>query len=237
MTTTHTTPKADCPKRVWVLQALSDDDAQGVELPQGLRFHLGRCAECRELADRLGAASASIASLAALAAPSADFAATARARVVSALENGAVLTGRVTIPDEPPAAAPQRTWRLYTALAAAAAVALAATAWVLDSGGPALTGPGNPVVHLGPSAHGDSPAPESHTAPQATDAAEAAIASSIPHPVRRYSNPVDAAFANDDGSVQAAFTLPPPRSGGLTALIDRMRGEGSTDRNPPPQKP
>jgi hypothetical protein len=241
MTTPHTTPAAECPKRVWVLQALSDDEAHaGGDLPQGLRFHLGRCPSCRELSERLTSTTTALAGLAAASAPTADFSAAARARVLDALQQGAPLTGRVTIVDEPMAEPPARHWRVYATMAAAAALAFAATVWVLrDTAQPALTDPAG--AYVGATQDGASepaPAPDAASDPESPGVSESrvATASELP-PVRRYTNPVDAAFSNDNGSVQAAFTLPPPRGGGLSALIDRMRGHGSTGANPPPQQP
>lgn len=44
-----------CAKRGWVLDVLTHEDSSGIagSLPTGLKFHLGRCQECRELAHRL----------------------------------------------------------------------------------------------------------------------------------------------------------------------------------------
>lgn len=51
-----------CPKRLWVMLTLSDDevlDARG-ELPLGLRVHLRQCDSCRELSERLLAVSSGL---------------------------------------------------------------------------------------------------------------------------------------------------------------------------------
>jgi len=56
MDTTTSQPEVSvCPKRGWVLSVLADDENRGPDeaLPQGLRFHLARCASCRDAAERL----------------------------------------------------------------------------------------------------------------------------------------------------------------------------------------
>lgn len=233
-----------CPKRVWVLQALSDDEArqeQG-ELPHGLRAHLSHCPSCRELADRLVCVTGGLTALGAVE-PDNGLSARAEARLRAALDQGAPLTGRVRIPDDLMLAAATRTarpWRIYVPLAEAAALALAAT----------LVG-----LHSMRENEGQHPVAPTYvqgddggraTDPRATDAApggsvirapSVALAASVPPRVRLYNNPVDAAEANDDGSVQAAFTLPDPSRRGLSILIDRRVLPGSTPPNPSSQQP
>lgn len=70
---------ADCPKRIWVMMAFSDDeiDVSTAELAPGLRLHLAKCASCRALADRMSKTGASLASLAVVE-PSAAFVDVAR---------------------------------------------------------------------------------------------------------------------------------------------------------------
>jgi hypothetical protein len=81
---------------------LSDDEATEADgaLPQGLRFHLSRCPSCRALADRLQSVSHTIGKISQLD-PGEDLLADANARALRALKEGANLTGRVAIPDEP----------------------------------------------------------------------------------------------------------------------------------------
>lgn len=98
-----------CPKRNWVLSVLSDDEAvdAGSPLPQGLRFHLSRCAPCREVADRLQSVSAEIAALGEASMPGA-LVDRADAQALAALEDGTRLTGRVFIDDDEEFAAFER---------------------------------------------------------------------------------------------------------------------------------
>ncbi len=55
-----------CPKRVWTLSVLSEDEPLAGEeaLPWGLRFHLSRCPSCRDLAHRLLAVNGGLTALA-----------------------------------------------------------------------------------------------------------------------------------------------------------------------------
>lgn len=94
--------ESTCPKRVWVMSILCDDEAldEPGSLPQGLAFHLSRCDSCRALGDRLRSVSSRLAELAELA-PDEALADRAHDQTLSALREGARLTGRVTIPDEP----------------------------------------------------------------------------------------------------------------------------------------
>ena len=118
-----------CPKRPWVMVTLSDDDAveAGGALPQGLQFHLSRCAACRALADRLRSVTNTIGTMSDLE-PGEDLQAQADAQAQQALAEGASVTGRVTIPDEPErlraaSRAPELAWWLrWGSYAAAAAI-------------------------------------------------------------------------------------------------------------------
>lgn len=91
----------ECPKRVWVMLTLSDDEAleEGESLPPGLRFHLSRCESCRKVAEHLQAASAKLRDLVGLQPPD-DLGVRADAQLRRALRAGAELTGRVVIPED-----------------------------------------------------------------------------------------------------------------------------------------
>ena len=114
-----------CPKRVWVMSIFSDDEAldDPGSLPQGLAFHLSRCDSCRTLADQLRGVCSRLADLALLE-PDETLTDRAHDQAVSALRQGAALTGRVMIPDEPDRATLSVLWgfRLRPARYAAAAV-------------------------------------------------------------------------------------------------------------------
>lgn len=135
-----------CPKRIWVMMMLSDDEAlpEDGTLPQGLRFHLSRCESCRTLADRLLAVSGTLRSLSSMN-PGDDLAERADSQALGALREGAKLTGRVSIPDEPEPA--RRTtsrvkWHRYARYAAAAVVFIAFGLFGLST----LRGPQGPRV-------------------------------------------------------------------------------------------
>ncbi len=153
--------RTTCPKRLWVMLTLSDDELmEGGETPmQGLQFHLSRCESCRSFAERLLAVSADMRSLAELE-PASALADRADAQLRRAIREGARSTGRVTIPDEPDAGTEPRArhgapstsgradlwkfmiprgqkpaaWARYTRYAAAAMVVLAATLFVFWRG-------------------------------------------------------------------------------------------------------
>jgi len=92
-----------CPKRIWVLATLSDDEALQPDgsLPPGLKFHLSRCPSCRLDADRLLAVSGSLQGLS-IEQPPTALRDRANEQLAIALAHGAVLTGRVTVPYEGP---------------------------------------------------------------------------------------------------------------------------------------
>lgn len=90
-----------CPKRVWVLTTLADDEALGADgaLPPGLQFHLSRCPSCRGEADRLRSVSDALRELSTTEPPVALLE-RADEQLAVALAHGAVSSGRVTIPDD-----------------------------------------------------------------------------------------------------------------------------------------
>ncbi len=121
------TDTAGCPKRLWVMTTLADDELVGEEgpLPQGLSFHLSQCESCRLLAERLLSVSRALGGLAAVEPPD-GLAGRADGRAREALRAGAKLTGRVDIPEvEQELASPGLTvWRYYGRFAAAALILL-----------------------------------------------------------------------------------------------------------------
>jgi len=126
----QTTDDAPCPKRLWVMTMLSDDEvvAPGVRLPQGLEFHLKRCPSCRALADDLLGVTALLAEAGAQE-PTESLLRRAQRQTEAALRDGARLTGRVDVDaaDDgslvPARAGRWRRWGLP--LAAAAMIAIA----------------------------------------------------------------------------------------------------------------
>lgn len=96
------TDGADCPKRVWVMTSLSDDEAMGEAggLSQGLRLHLSQCESCRALADRLMTTAGTLRSLSMLE-PDEKLVNGATEQALHALREGGKFTGRVSIPDDP----------------------------------------------------------------------------------------------------------------------------------------
>ncbi len=122
---------ATCPKRLWVMLTLSDDEAldEAGTLPQGLRFHLSRCPSCRALADRLQTVTDAVRALSD-SHPSTELLARADAQAKQALADGVRFTGRVTIPEEPERVGPavgghhRSVWLRYSSYAAAAAILL-----------------------------------------------------------------------------------------------------------------
>lgn len=125
---TSNSPNWSCPKRMWVLSMLSDDEAleRLDALPMGLEFHLKQCSSCRALAEQLRAVDADLRNLAGTEVP-AGLEQQAAAQALEALEAGAQPTGRVELADDPIDAEVSRIYRLRTtaALAAAAVVVFA----------------------------------------------------------------------------------------------------------------
>lgn len=120
------TDAAGCPRRLWVMLTLSDDELVGEtgSLPQGLRLHLSQCESCRVLAERLLSVSQALGELAGVEPPE-GLAGRADFQTDEALRAGAKLTGRVDIPDEAEhelAVAGVGIWRHYGRYAAAAVI-------------------------------------------------------------------------------------------------------------------
>lgn len=120
-----------CPKRTWVASILADDESMPLDgtLPQGLRFHLSQCADCRAFADRLSAVTGGLGDLSAET-PPASLTARATEQAVAALAAGGALSGRTTIRDyiEPTMAAGSVwAWQRFTAYAAAAVILISVT--------------------------------------------------------------------------------------------------------------
>lgn len=136
----QTEDQTGCPKRLWVMLTLSDDElvADEESLPKGLRFHLSRCSSCRALADRLIAVTSRLRDLAQLE-PTEEVAIAANGQLRQALHEGATLTGRVDVADKPDMERKgtdrhtQRAHRSgpgwYGVSVAAAAVVVAVTLW------------------------------------------------------------------------------------------------------------
>lgn len=121
-------PPVTCPKRVWVMSVLSDDEALADHgrLPQGLRFHLSQCPSCRVLADGLTSVTDALGLLADLE-PSESLTDDADRQAQLALEAGARLTGRVDVvePMSPePSGAGRMGWPRVAGYAAAAVIGL-----------------------------------------------------------------------------------------------------------------
>lgn len=91
-----------CPKGVWVMQVLSDDEALEADgvLPQGLAFHISRCESCRTLANRLRAVSRGVSAIAEPDPPP-DLHARAESQAHAALLAGVTFTGRTNVADLP----------------------------------------------------------------------------------------------------------------------------------------
>lgn len=150
-----------CPKRVWVLNTLSDDEVipVGDPIPPGLKFHLARCDSCRKLADELLGVTAVLGQMLDLE-PSGELGGQAEAQAMRSLREGAVLTGRVSIPDDPiptPTARAVLPWLPYRRFAAAAVILLAIGLY-------AMFRPDSPGIQPGEYPHGlvTSPKPGDH---------------------------------------------------------------------------
>ena len=235
-----------CPKRLWVLTSLSDDELLGddQELPQGLQFHLSRCASCRDLANRLIAVAGGLRGLSAME-PDEALADRAQAQALTALRGGAKLTGRVSIPDEPelepPYGGTMPLWR-YGRLAVAAGIILAFTIVGLSH----FSRPYQPaVVKSTPEADTGSSEGETvlesdnahrtiqgvvdeHLAAGHGNASEGS--STRPYRIRRHHSHIEAALADEPGSFQSAFILPDPamRNVGWKRLFDSREPIEST---------
>ncbi len=123
------TDRAHCPKRVWVMATLSDDElcGEGQSVPRGLRFHLSRCESCRLLAERILRVTDSLRDLGGGVLPD-GLAGLADVQAGEALRTGARLTGRVNVPDDMElelGVAGVPAWGRYGQYAAAAIILLA----------------------------------------------------------------------------------------------------------------
>ncbi len=96
--TRQTRDDAPCPKRLWVMTTLSDDEivGPGGPLPQGLEFHVSRCPSCRALAQELRSVGASLGS-AGEQEPPESLLRRAQRQTETALKDGARMTGRVDV--------------------------------------------------------------------------------------------------------------------------------------------
>ena len=126
-----------CPKRLWVMLALSDDEQvdESGALPLGLQTHLAHCESCRALAERLMSVTRALGEIGALE-PAAGLGPQAEAQALAAIKDGARLSGRVDVPeDEDPVSTTARPdFRRHLVRYAAAAVIVMAAAifWALS---------------------------------------------------------------------------------------------------------
>lgn len=216
--------ESPCPKRVWVLTTLSDDEALASDgaLPQGLQFHLSRCPACRRDADRLLSVSDALRELSS-GEPPLTLIEEANAQLATALAHGAALSGRVTIPDleNVEAAAPTvGSWPVrFLRRYAAAAIIVLAMGWAgfaaLNRSSPRSVPP-QPTVSL-KTAPRSNPVPDAanEISQPAAPAADAVAASERRNkaepPERRYCTglPYISDDTPDDANcIQRAFALP-----------------------------
>ncbi len=171
----HEPLEAACPKRTWVMTTLSDDEAcpDSENVSAVLRLHLSQCTSCRKLADQLTGISSDLRELADLE-PAATLFAQADRQAHQALSDGARLTGRVDIPDEPMVklhSRPIRPWWTYGRFAAAAVILLAVGgySWFSKTSKPS---PNIPIVdHVVDGADRRTHEPASEKAPPDPEAA------------------------------------------------------------------
>lgn len=127
---TQTTDDAPCPKRLWVMTMLSDDEivVPGDPLPQGLEFHLSRCTSCRALADELQSVAIGLCEVGGEDPPE-SLLRRAQRQAETALKDDARMTGRIEVGDADAELLerPNRAWwgQWTVPLAAAAMVAVA----------------------------------------------------------------------------------------------------------------
>lgn len=240
-----------CPKKLWVLLTLSDDELMREDgvLPPGLQFHLSRCESCRALAEHLVSASGMLRTLSDLE-PPADLAEAANSQALTALSNGAELTGRVDIPDEPEPAPIQRIpfwWRRFGRYVAAAAVFIAVGLFGLSS---YVDRTGDIPVDNRPSAGSEGRQFASGSARSGENRKEAELADSssegtrehlaeadgidpvptVRRRIRRHHSHIEAAMSDDPRGAQAAIVLPDTaqRNLGWGNVFDTMRTLEST---------
>jgi len=232
----HDPDGTDCPKRVWVMTSLADDEAMGEAggVSQGLRLHLAQCKSCRALADRLMTTTQALRSLSMLE-PDESLANRAKEQVLQALRDGGKFTDRVSIPDD---LGPDQTipgaavWSRYARYAMAASVFLAfglCGLWVLrqpqrsqlaDVAIPTATGDVPPVVEVEPSVLPDDEGPEELA--EIPERLAATADEETPEPgsrragwsrqTPRYRSHVEAALCDDTHYVHRAVILPDRRS-------------------------
>jgi hypothetical protein len=247
-----------CPKRLWVMLSLSDDEFIGEKdsLPPGLQFHLSRCESCRALAERMQAVSGTLQEAARLE-PDDALLDAATSRAVAALRRGAELTGRVEIPDEPEMPGTTRaaaSWGRIGRYAAAAAILLAVGLFALTSltgergethvettnaGGPDMPGLARveeqedetPAVGelAGGMPEAVQPAGDDLPARMAEAAPKDTARPGLRRIVRHHSH-IEAALSNDPHGAQAAIVLPDTtqRNLGWGKVFDRTRPTRST---------
>lgn len=243
-----------CPKRLWVLLTLSDDELMGEDgvLPPGLQFHLSRCESCRALAERLLSASGMLRMLSDLGPPE-DLAEAANSQALTALSGGAKLTGRVDVPDEPDLAPTQHMpfgWRRFGRYATAAAVFIAVGLFGLSS---YVDRPGDISVDhrpiAGPKgrpfARGGESRKEVKSLDRVPDVADSPSEGTREHladadgidpvrtgkrRIRRHHSHIEAAMSDDPQGAQAAIVLPDTaqRNLGWGRVFDTVRTLEST---------
>lgn len=231
-----------CPKRIWILSTLSDDEALGPDgsPPPGLQFHLSRCPACRREADRLRSVSDALRELSTIEPPVA-LRERADEQLAVALAHGAVSSGRVTIPggDGADFDAPQvrATALRFIGRFAAAAVLVFAVGW---AGLAVLERDVARTFVAQATARPDSPQRRVRTSNSATEfsqpaagAKDAVAAREAEQPQRPYCTALpyfDNSVPDDTNCIQRAFSLPARgrRDLGLQPPIQRL------DNPPPP---
>ncbi|MDO8632710.1 MAG: hypothetical protein Q7R41_19685 [Phycisphaerales bacterium] len=209
-----------CPKRVWVLTTLADDEALGADglLPPGLQFHLSRCPSCRSEADRLRSVSDVLCKLSTIE-PPVELFKRADEQLAIALAHGAVPSGRVTIPDDDGANfdAPQvrATALRFIGQFAAAAVLVFAVGW---AGLAVLERNVVRTFVTQPTERSDSPPrrvrtfnPATEISQPAAGATDAVAAREAEQPQRPYCTALpyfDSSVPDDANCIQRAFSLP-----------------------------
>lgn len=254
--------QSDCSKRVWVLQTLSDDETQspGEDLPAGLRFHLNRCPSCRAIAAQVARTTTTLAQAGHAAMLPASLAQKANDRLTVALHEGAKTTGREDIAAgldytdrHAAAAAPEheadqpmlslKRWLTtpWQSAAAAVIVLAAIAAWQFypreqqdaATNNSQSTQGSYTVKNIEGGNSGPSPGGR-----QALPGGGDPVTRLAERPPRRqYSDPVDAALTDREGSVQPAFVLPDPRERGVNLRIDTALGFGFIKPNARPEQP
>lgn len=231
-----------CPKTVWVLSTLSDDELcdGGAEIPAGLAFHLNRCPSCRALADRLRTVTLGLHALS-RSEPDDGLEDQAEKQLQQALAHGAVFTGRVQIPEDEfempaPTGSLVRTWFHWSNLAAAAVLVLTIGGLYLSYRQSRIADP--PIVqqlHPVPTDR-DFELVESTslTAPRSDQKplADAVKSGKRTSALRRHQSHLEAALADDEGAVQYGVILPDPASRGVYlgswSWFDKPVENGST---------